>query len=264
MSVDAFLRDGWTRFEADAPTLAWARAAAGPALAATRAEGAEFRCDGTWFPGINILPNGADGGAPALGVPPLSGAAMAFVRSALGFADIALDRAQVSVCYPGYPRPGPEESPAAARYRRERDAAHVDGLRRVMPGRRRRLGETHGFILGLPLTETEPQAAPLVVWEGSHHLMRRAFRAVLADAPPRLWREIDVTECYHQARREAFETCPRVAVAARPGQSYLIHRLALHGVAPWAAGPDAPPRAVAYFRPEPFADLPPDWWLERP
>jgi len=37
-----------------------------------------------------------------------------------------------------------------------------------------------------------------------------------------------------------------------PGEAYLVHRFALHGVAPWdedaKAGPDG--RMIAYFRPE--------------
>jgi len=38
---------------------------------------------------------------------------------------------------------------------------------------------------------------------------------------------------------------------AAPGQAYLLHRLALHGVAPWADGAEASAdgRMVAYFRP---------------
>ena len=101
----------------------------------------------------------------------------------------------------------------------------------------------------MPLTDTPPDAAPLVVWEGSHHLMRAAFARVFAGVDPARWGDIDVTDAYQSARREVFATCRRVAVHARPGEAYVIHRLALHGVAPWAA-PDGPPRIIAYFRPE--------------
>jgi hypothetical protein len=164
----------------------------------------------------------------------------------------------------GYPQPWEGETEAAFRYRRDRDAAHVDGLRRVMPGRRRLLGETHGFILGIPLTETRPDAAPFVVYEGSHELMRRALAARLKGIPAERWAEEDVTEVYTEARREAFETCPRVPVAARPGQAYVAHRLVLHGVAPWGDSPETVPRVIAYFRPDPFPGQLPGWWLERP
>lgn len=268
MDVETLSREfherGWARLPRDAGTAAWAAAAAGPAMALTRKTDAAYRCGGTWFPGVNILPNEPDGGSAALGLPPLSGAPIRFLRAALGFDGIAFDRAQVSVCFPGYPRQGEEESEAAFRYRLNRDAAHVDGLRREMPGRRRRLEEAHGFILGLPLTETEATASPFVIWEGSHEIMRAAFRAALADAPPERWREIDITEPYQEARRRVFDSCRRVALPAQPGEAYVAHRLSLHGVAAWRAAADAPPRAIAYFRPDPFPAASPEWWLERP
>ena len=119
--------------------------------------------------------------------------------------------------------------------------------------------EFHGFILGVPLTEADPGAAPLVVWEGSHRVIARAFRAVLDPVAPEHWPETDLTEAYHAARREVFETCPRVAVHAAPGEAYLVHRLALHGVAPWEEGAEAAPegRMIAYLRPE----VPRQTWL---
>ena len=97
-----------------------------------------------------------------------------------------------------------------------------------------------------------PEAAPVVVWEGSHTIMRRAFAAALAGHAEADWPEVDVTDAYHAARREVFDTCRRVTIPARPGEAYVIHRLALHGVAPWAegAGAEAEGRAIAYFRPE--------------
>jgi len=221
-----------------------------------------LRCGGTWFAGVNVLPNDADGAVEEAGVPALSGAAVDFVRDALGLAPEAWDRAQVSVCHPGYPRPWEGESEAAFGYRLRRDAAHVDGLLRD-DARRRCIGETHAFLLGLPLTEAHPDAAPFVVWEGSHEIMRRALRERLAGVPAGHWSEADVTDAYWAARREAFETCPRVAIRARPGEAYVCHRLLLHGVAPWTA-PEGPPRAIAYFRPERGAAPDPRWWLEAP
>ena len=189
---------------------------------------------------------------------------MDFIANALGLDGIAWDRAQVSICFPGYPQPWEGESEAAFRYRRDRDAAHVDGLRRVEPGRRRRLGETHAFILGIPLNETLPDAAPFTVYEGSHEIMRRALRERLSGIDPARWPEEDVTEAYHAARREAFETCPRVALHARPGEAYLAHRLVLHGVASWGESAETHPRTIVYFRPELGGQRPFEDWLERP
>lgn len=280
----AFFRAGWTRFPRDPAVADWA-ARALPVARACMAQPEHrerwLRAGGTWFVGVNALPNDETGAVPDAGVPPLDGAPVRFLAKVLGLARVALDRAQVSVCFPGYPRPSDGESAAAFRFRRDRDAAHVDGVRRH-EGRRRRLGEPHGFILGVPLNDAPADASPLVVWEGSHEIIRRALRARLEDVPPDRWAEQDVTDAYVAARRECFATCRRVAVHARPGEAYLIHRLALHGIAPWdaadadanadadadaSASTDAGPaaqRVVAYFRPNPFPGALPGWWLERP
>jgi len=264
--AERFFGRGWMRFPHDPGIAQWvaaARPVAEGCLLDPAHRGRWLRCGGTWFAGVNVLPNDAAGAVPDRDVPPLAGAPVDFAREALGLAGLAWDAGQVSVCFPGYPQPWEGESDAAFRFRRDRDAAHVDGLTRV-DGRRRRLGELHGFILGLPMDAAGPEAAPLVVWEGSHEIMRAAFRARLAGLPPDRWAAEDVTECYVAARRAAFERCRRVAVHAWPGEAYVVHRLALHGVAPWRAGGDAARRMVVYFRPDPFPGAPPAWWLDRP
>lgn len=254
-----FARAGWLRFPYEDAVERWARHADRAALAAEADPAfAEWRrCGGTWFVGVNALPNDGAGRLP--GGPPLTGAAIDFARS-LVEPEFALDRAQASVCHPGYPAQGDEESEAAFRYRRDRDAAHVDGLHRIMPGRRRMLRETHAFILGLPLNDAPEGGAPFVVWEGSHRIMGRVFADIYGGRPAAEWPEIDVTEAYQAARRTCFETCARVEVPARPGEAYVIHRHALHGVAPWTGG--AGRRAVAYFRPDPDPGGAIDWWLD--
>jgi len=259
-----FFSCGWIRFPHDPAVAEWA-AGARPLAEACAADPAHrarwLRCGGTWFVGAQVFPNDPSGAVAGAGVPPLRGAPTKFIEDALEL-DVALDRAQVSVCYPGYPQPSEAESEAAFRFRLERDAAHVDGVKRH-EGRRRRLGEPHGFILGVPLAETAPDASPLVVWEGSHEIIRRALRERLRGTPPERWVDEDVTDAYVAARRECFEKCRRVPVFARPGEAYLIHRLALHGLAPWTAG-EAPARMIAYFRPDPFPGDTLQWWLERP
>ncbi len=104
-----------------------------------------------------------------------------------------------------------------------------------------------------------------MVWEGSHEIIRAALSERLAGIEPADWMGEDLTDAYVAARRRCFETCPRIAVPARPGEAYLMHRLTLHGVAPWdeSAGTEGL-RMIAYFRPDPFPDAAPDWWLERP
>ncbi|MHC8509237.1 MAG: hypothetical protein ACYYKD_07530 [Rhodospirillales bacterium] len=266
-----FFERGWRRFTHDAALARWAAHALPHARAAVEArENAEWlRCGGTWFAGVNVLnnneagalPGGADitDAADGAGAP---GGAVDFIRTQLGLADFAWDRAQVSVCYPGYPKPWAGESEAAFNYRKTRDAAHVDGLLRNEPERRRFLREHHGFILGLPLSTFDEGAAPFTVWDGSHEIVRRglAARLRLSGAAPETWAAEDVTEAYHACRREVFETCARTEIYARPGEAFLVHRLALHGTAPWKDGAraDADGRMIAYFRPP---CLTPDAWL---
>ncbi|WP_424974418.1 hypothetical protein [Dinoroseobacter sp. S124A] len=229
--------------------------AADPALRA-----AWLRHGGTWFAGVNLLPN--DGAGRLGGGPPLAGRALDVAQNLAG--ELPLDRAQISVTYPGYPRRDPAESEAAHGFRLRRDAAHLDGLLPVGPERRRFIAEPAAFVLGYPLTEADPGASPLVVWEGSHHVLRPALRRVMATLPPAEWRTRDVTEVYAAARREVFARCRRVPVHAPPGSAILLHRLTLHGVAPWQDGAQADPagRAIAYFRP----DLPggAEAWLADP
>lgn len=242
-------RLGWCRFLFDQEVADWVasvvpdveRVVQDPDMVANW-----LRCGGTWFAGVNALPNDASGAVP--NGPALQGAVVDFIKARFGAQ--VWDRAQLSVIYPGYPREMEGESAAAFRFRRDRDAAHVDGLLPEGPKRRRHLREAHGFVLGLPLNETSAQASPLVVWEGSHLLIRAAFEAALKGVDPANWREVDLTDIYQETRRTCFETCKRVVVHAVPGEAYLVHRLALHGVAPWGAEAADAGRMIAYFRPE--------------
>lgn len=245
---------GWITFAQDAQLARWVDAAlpvARQVAADPEIRSQWLRCGGTWFAGVNAFPNDATGAVPDKQVPALAGQAVDFIADDLGLKGVAWDAAQISVCYPGYPQPSDAESEAAFRYRRDRDAAHVDGLRRSDPGRRRFPSEAHAFILGIPLNAVPDQASPMVVWEGSHDIMGSALRERLAGINPDAWHVEDVTDAYTEARRKVFETCTRVTVTAQPGECYLVHRLALHGVARWAAAPGtATERIIAYFRPE--------------
>jgi hypothetical protein len=249
--ADTFHAQGFLRFPADAASLAWARHAKPDAAAAARdpAQAHWLRCGGTWFVGVDALPNDAHGSVN--GGPPLAGAAMAFVRDDLGFS-LPLHRAQVSVCYPGYPQPSPEESEAAFRFRRNRDAAHVDGLLAEGPEKRRYLREPHAYILGITLTGQSADAAPLTVWKGSHLIMKAMFAAAFAGHAPERWTDMDVTGPYQEARREVFSACERITLPAEPGEAVLVHRHLLHGVAPWGEAATGSPdgRMIAYLRPE--------------
>ena len=254
---------GWAIVPPEPGLARWAAAAREAALArmadpARRAAG--LACAGTWFVGLDCLPNDAEGRVAGV---PLDGTARRAVDAIAG--RLPLHAGQVSVVYPGYPRPRDGEGEGAFRYRLRRDAAHVDGLLPVGPARRRMLRERHAFILGLPLTEADARAGPLVVWEGSHRVLHRAFAEALRGVAAEDWADVDLTDAYHAARRDVFARCARVPLVAPPGAAILVHRHALHGVAPWQAGAQAPPegRMVAYFRPE-FPDPARRDWLDAP
>jgi hypothetical protein len=256
-----FFESGWAVFDFDPLVNQWIDIAL-PFARAARADPQQvkdwLRCDGTWFAGVNALPNLPDGSLP--GSRPLKGEAVDFVHSLQPNGPIDWDKGQVSICYRGYPKQGADESKTALQYRLNRDSAHVDGLHPVGAARRRYLKERHAFILGLPMTQISAEASSMVVWEGSHEIVRSALSARLQDIDPMSWDDVDLTETYHAARREIFATCTRVLVHAVPGQAYVVHRLALHGVSPWQDGAKAPEmgRAIAYFRPELTGDTR-DW-----
>jgi len=204
MIPEDFFETGWCRFAQDETLQAWALRATPAARAAVSltANAKWLRCGDTWFVGVNALPNGPDG-AVAGGMP-LTGRAVNFVREALGMS-IAWDRGQVSVVYPGYPRRMESETAAAFRFRRDRDAAHVDGVLRRGAQRRRFLQAFHMFILGIPLVEVCADNSPMVVWERSHELVRRSFREYFGDMPAERWPQEDVTDLYRTVRRTVFE-----------------------------------------------------------
>ncbi|MDJ0820783.1 MAG: hypothetical protein QNJ09_03100 [Paracoccaceae bacterium] len=246
MDLSALETRGWIRFPVDPAVLAWAQAAreAGRVVLADPEMRAQWlQCEGTWFVGVDALPTAPDG---SIGGVPLGGA----VIEALG-ALPPLHPAQLSITFPGYPRPRAGESAAAFRYRQRRDAAHVDGITAEGPDRRRFLTEPHAFILGLPLTETAGDASPLVVWDGSPGIIRDGLAPLLQGVPPEHWPSVDLTEAYQAARRRCFDSCERLTLPAQPGEALLVHRACLHGVAPWDPGATAPAdgRMIAYFRP---------------
>jgi len=128
----------------------------------------------------------------------------------------------------------------------------VDGLH--LEQGRRIVRECHGFILGVPLNTAV--GCPLVVWKHSHRVIRTALRSAIGARDPL---GVDVTDAYKDARQMVFDTCEKVEVRAAKGQSILLDRHIVHGIAPDDGAthlPDAG-RMVAYFRPE--CAEPRDW-----
>lgn len=241
-----FERDGYVVFAPDPRVSRWADAArirADEAIADPQLRREWLRHGETWFVGVDALPNGPDGS--------VDGLALAGPWDQIVEWQGEWHPAQVSALWRGYPMQDADESDAAHRFRKNRDAAHLDGLRPDGPDKRRHLLDPHAFILGLPLSD--PMASPLVVWPGSHHQIMDMMRAeVGAQHLP----DVDVTDAYQAARKRVFETCERVELHTRPGQALLMHRALIHGIAPWVGEAEGP-RVVAYFRPE--FESPNDW-----
>lgn len=231
---------GWRHIAPDPALARWAAAARPVACKAIAETFEPWRCGGTWLVGLDALPNAPDGSIAGVPLP----------WEVLGLRPEPLHPAQLSTIRPGYPQPSDSETPSAFAFRRNRGAAHLDGLIADAHGRRR-IAEPHGWILGLPLTDCSADAAPLTIWEGSHAILRAALLAALAPHPPESWGGVDITDAYAAARRQCFDTCRRIDVAAQPGAAILMHRLCLHGVSPWGETATAPPegRIIAYFRP---------------
>jgi hypothetical protein len=81
--------------------------------------------------------------------------------------------------------------------------------------------------------------------------MRDRLLAALRDVPEAEWGAVDLTDVYQAARKRVFAECTRVVVPGRVGEAVVLHRLLIHGVAPWSEGAEAaaPGRSIAYFRP---------------
>ena len=248
--------DGFALYDRDPLISKWVEAAmplANDALQDKELLKQWMMCEGTWFVGVDAMKTGALGQA---GETSLAGKVVQDLEGYLP-AKRPLHRAQLSVVYPGYPKPRENESEAAFRYRLKRDAAHVDGLHAMGPNRRRYLSEHHAYLLGLPLTDCGPDASPLVVWRGSHRMVQAWLKDELRGLPHDEWDSVDLTDGYLALRKQVFETCERVEIYRKLGEAVVMHRHVVHGIAPWrdSAPTEATGRMIAYFRPEIVGDL---------
>ena len=234
--------DGFRVFDHDPRVAAWAQAAlveARKVAADPVMQGADnLRHGQTWFVGVDALPNAADG---SIGGVPLAGPWQDCVPA------LPLHAAQLSIIYAGYPKQDRGESDANHRYRQNRCAAHVDGLLPIGLTRRRFAQEFHSYILSLPLNDVHH--APTVVWRGSQRIMQAALRRAIGSANPA---QVDITDAYQAARKQVFDTCERVSLELRVGQTALLHPFVLHGTQAWGDAIDTvgEGRMIAFFRPE--------------
>ena len=90
---------GWRRVTGSG-IAAWAAAAWPVAREAVAGSGLPWRCGGTWFVGLDALPNGPDGRMGEAEFP----------WQEVGLEPVPLHPAQLSVTREGYPRQGEEES----------------------------------------------------------------------------------------------------------------------------------------------------------
>lgn len=261
--LNDYTQGGFCVFEPDQAILDWVQltlpAARQAVAAATNRHW--LRHNKTWFAGVNVLPNDASG--KVMGGIAVQGRAAQFVETSLNGNLQALDRAQVSVCYPGYPQQDADETNAAFNFRLKRDAAHLDGLLRKTNAdgqSKRYIREHHDYIFGIGMSAASAEAAPFVVWEGSHQLVRRGLQETLRGISPNEWHNTDIVGAYQDLRRSIFARCPRIEVPLKKGQTIVAHRLLLHGTAPWRAGAKASQdgRMTCFFRP---SNLRPEQWL---
>lgn len=254
MDKTAFDTLGWAKLPYDPQLAAWVKHTRPQAIqAANNPENRTnwLRCQGTWFAGVNVLQDYA----------PLKGPVLKAAQNIMCQDKFDWGLGQISTCYKGYPKQDNKETDGMFNYRRNRDFAHLDGLKAVGPNRLRKMDEFHSFILGIPLNETPAKAAPFVIWQGSHKIFRDMLVKAYADTLPDEWPQIDITGIYQQTRAEIFETCKRVELHVKPGEAYIAHRFALHGMAAWGKDLDGPEegRMIAYFRPFWDGDLQSGW-----
>jgi len=247
--LNDFEHKGWVKFKFDERVVRWANAA--NLKITSKLKNKEIfdnnlTCQGTWFVGVDALENDTDG---ALGEISLSGPFESLMKHT---ETRGLHAAQVSIIFEGYPKPRDQESESSFNFRLKRDAAHVDGLIADFPGGPRKLKEPHAYVLGIPLNQAPKGASPVVVWEGSHHLISKAFKRFFMNKNPEEWADLDVREVYKQTRKSIFEKCKRRVLHANLGECYMIHRLCLHGISTWDSEIKNfnEGRKIAYFRPE--------------
>ncbi len=244
-----YCNKGYCRFARDERLVSWidSISSAAEAILADPAHSHWWRCGGTWFAGVNILDNDAQGKyRDSL---PLQGAAFDFMQSHI-LPHIPrcniLDRAQISVCTFGYPQKDSNDNDEIGyNFRKNRDAAHLDGL--LKENNLRFLREYHGYILGIGLNDVDEDSAPVVIYEKSHLYIKEWLSSHFKNTNEP-WDNIDLTESYKTIRHEILQSCKRICLPLKKGEALLLHRFSIHGTSPWLSSATIP-RKLAFFRP---------------
>ncbi len=166
--------------------------------------------------GCRRTPQRRDGAVP--GGPPFLARPMEFIKNDLRFAP-PLHRAQVSVCYPGYPRTSPDETPAAFGFRLNRDASPCRRASGGRPGSPPLPERAAAYIWGFRSRKPVRMPRRWSLWQGSHRHMGKVFTEALANKAQAEWPGIDLTEAYQAARREVFASLPEGGLANEAGGS---------------------------------------------
>lgn len=243
---------GWHRLSASEELNAWSEVhlSAAQNCMGDKQHKQWWRYQNTWFAGVNALPNDDKG---AVGdKPPLPQSLRQLLADYCQTSIQAMDQGQISALFPGYPQPDPQQSKAANHFRKHHFAAHLDGLVPHGPDRRRLLTEQHSFILGISLTDHPANAAPLMVWPGSHMILQKWLIDHLGSLPESDWCTFDLTQSYQQTRQQILADIQPQAIHLDQGDAYVFHRHMLHGMGSWppkAVDHNAQGRILAYFRP---------------
>ena len=190
----------------------------------------DLRCGSTWFVGANFLDNSSNGN---IGTKSMSKIFFSNISKKFGPNIKYWDKAQVSICWPGYPKKDAKETKKSYDFRIKRFASHIDGIIPFGSKKRRFAKEFHAFILGFPLHNNCLDCAPLVLWEGSHKIFRNFFKEIYEGISFNKISNIDITELYNESRKKVFKNCEVKKITPQFKQPYLLDRHVLHGIDEW-------------------------------
>ena len=190
----------------------------------------DLRCGSTWFVGANFLDNSSNGN---IGTKSMSKFFFSNISKKFGPNIKYWDKAQVSICWPGYPKKDAKETKKSYDFRIKRFASHIDGIIPFGSKKRRFAKEFHAFILGFPLHNNCLDCAPLVLWEGSHKIFRNFFKEIYEGISFNKISNIDITELYNECRKKVFKNCEVKKIIPQFKQPYLLDRHVLHGIDEW-------------------------------